>query len=201
MGHNIRYEDYSLTVDKAKVQKSWDEYVRHEDWGEGASGLPNSIRWLDRTFDTYEDAQRFIEKEDERIWYNCMAVKYKAVRYDALRASRQSKKEADLDAAIMAQTDNIFKLEKASSIQNRTSEYIGCEKCGSRLKRTLLRGEHCPLCGTDLRSKTNLDRMANARAKYEELIKKRDAEEKKRIDALKKASGEIRWLVKIEYHT
>ena len=131
MGHNIMHEDYPLNVDKNRVQESWDEYVRHADWGEGASGLPNPIRWIDRTFDNYEAARAFIEKEDEHHWYNCMAVKYKAVKYDSLRQSKRSKKEEELTAAIKAQMDNLNKIEKAASIQNRTSEYIGCEKCGS----------------------------------------------------------------------
>jgi hypothetical protein len=201
MGHNVRYEDYPLNVDKKQVQSGWDEYVRHEDWGEGASGLPNSIRWLDRTFDSYEAARSFIEKQDERIWYNCMAVKYKDVKHDALRSSKPSKKETELIAAIKAQRENLDKITRNASVQNRTSEYIGCEKCGSKLKRTLLRSQFCPLCGNDLRSKTNLDRIANAGARLDELIKKRDLEEEKRLDGLKKTSSEIRWLVKVEYHT
>ena len=201
MSHNINYYDYKLTVNKREVEDDLNDYVRHADWEEGAGGLPNPIRWVDRTFDSYDAAKKYIEDQDKRIWYNCMAVKYKTVKRDALRQSRQSKKEEELTAAIKAQMDNLNKIEKQASIQNRTSEYIGCEKCGSKLKRTLLKTEYCPLCHNDLRSKTNLDRMANARAKYNELIEKRDAEEKKRIESLKMSSGEIRWLVKIEYHT
>lgn len=201
MSHNISHYTYSLNVNKREVEEEMNELVRHEDWQEGASGLPNPIRWVDRTFNTRDEAEAYIENEDRKHWYNCMAVKYKTVKHDALRQSKQSKKEEELTAAIKAQMDNLNKIEKGASVQNRTSEYIGCEKCGSKLKRTLLKTERCPLCGNDLRSKTNLDRMANARAKYNELIQKRDAEEKKRIESLKKTAGEIRWLVKIEYHT
>lgn len=201
MSHNVRYYDYKVNVNKSEVQEELDDYVRHADWEEGASGLPNPIRWVDRTFNSYEEAKAFIEREDRNRWYNCMAVKYRTVKSDALRQSKQSKKEAELTARIKEQMDRLNKLTELSSIQNRTSEYIGCEKCGSKLKRELLKGECCPLCRNDLRSKTNLERMANARARADALRDERDAEEKKRIESLKKSSGEIRWLVKIEYHT
>jgi len=201
MSHNIQYASYPLSVKKIDVQEEWDEYVRHEDWQEGASGTPNPIRWVDRTFPNYDAAQQYIEEQDRRIWYNCMAVKYETVKRDALRASKPSKKEEELSAQIKATMDSLNKIEKQASIQNRTSEYIGCEKCGSKLKRTLLKSEYCPLCRNDLRSKTNLERMANARKKADELRDRREALEKKRVEDLKKTSREVKWLVKIEYHT
>lgn len=201
MSHNIEMASYALNVNKREVQEYWDEVVRHEDWQEGASGLPNSINWVDRTFPNRDAAEQYIEEQDRRTWYNCMAVKYETVKRDALRASKPSKKETELTEQIKATMDSLNKIEKQASIQNRTSEYIGCEKCGSKLKRTLLKTEYCPLCRNDLRSKTNLDRMANARKKIDELRNRREELEKKRIDELKKASKEVMWLVKIEYHT
>lgn len=36
----------------------------------------------------------------------------------------------------------------------RTSDYIGCQKCGSKLSRQYLKSSKCPLCGDDLRSNT-----------------------------------------------
>lgn len=193
MGHNIRHEDYPLTVNKQKVEASWNEYVRHEDWQEGASGLPNPIRWVDRVFDSYNDAYAYIEREDRNHWYNCMAVKYKDYP-----TPKPSKSLADLNARVKAQQDNLNKIVNDSGIQHRTSEYIGCEKCGSKLKRTLLKGNKCPLCGEDLRSKTNLDRIANATAK---LTKLREQYAEAYEAEQKKAKYEIRWLVKVEYHT
>ena len=190
MGHNIRYEDYKLDVDKKKVQASWDEYVQHEDWQEGASGLPMPIRWVDSIFESYDDARKYIEREDERTWYNCMAVKYKEYKRNP-----NSKAILDLDKRIKDQYDNIEKIKKEASIKNRTSKYIGCPACGSSLSSEHLHGEKCPLCGNDLRSPTNLNRIANANRKYNDLLTKR-AEQIKKDN-----KPEIRWLVKIEYHT
>ena len=190
MSHNIHYTDYKEDVNKQKVQNSLDEYVRHEDWGEGASGTPNPIRWVDRVYESYEEAQKAIEREDARTWYNCMAVKYKSYMRPA-----KSKAVTEIEQRIEEQRQAVAKLIKDSSIQNRKSEYIGCPKCGSSLKRTLLRGECCPLCHEDLRSATNLSRIENARKKLDELSKKKE-------EAVRKSTKpEIRWLVKIEYHT
>ena len=201
MSHNIHTETYPLNVNKRAVQAHMDEIVIHEDWQEGASGTPTDIRWLDRTFETLEDAENFIEEEDKRIWYNCMAVKYKSIPEEAVRKSKPTKKEADLTSAINAQSENIKKIIAQASIQNRTSEYIGCEECGSKLKRVLLRSEYCPLCRADLRSKTNIERINNAQKKLDELKKRCKAETDKRLAALAKIKHEVRWLVKIEYHT
>lgn len=41
----------------------------------------------------------------------------------------------------------------------RTSEYIGCKNCGSKLFRKYLTGNYCPLCKNDLRSATVIERL------------------------------------------
>ena len=47
MSHNIRYAEYPENVNRKKVQANWDNHVRHEDWQEGANGLPGQIRWIE----------------------------------------------------------------------------------------------------------------------------------------------------------
>ena len=54
----------------------------------------------------------------------------------------------------------------------RTSEFIGCQKCGSKLKRIYLKSTYCPLCGEDLRSKTVQDTLQRYRIRIKELKKK-----------------------------
>lgn len=41
----------------------------------------------------------------------------------------------------------------------RTSEYIGCKKCGSKLSSKYLTSNYCPLCKEDLRSATIIERL------------------------------------------
>ena len=44
MGHNIKYFEYKEDVDRRKVEAQLDNYVAHEDWQEGCSGLNSPIR-------------------------------------------------------------------------------------------------------------------------------------------------------------
>lgn len=54
----------------------------------------------------------------------------------------------------------------------RTSEFIGCPKCGSKLKRIYLKSTYCPLCKADLRSKTVQDALQRYKTRINELKKK-----------------------------
>ena len=78
-------------------------------------------------------------------------------------------------------------------MKNRKSEYIGCPKCGSKLFREYLKAEFCPLCRTDLRSQTTLEALANFDKRREKVQDQLEAEKEKQ-------NGEVRWLIKYEYH-
>lgn len=58
MSHNIKYFEYKEDVDRRKVQAELDNYVAHEDWQEGCSGLSSPIRWIEScgVLGSYEDA-------------------------------------------------------------------------------------------------------------------------------------------------
>ena len=75
--HNIEYSSYPLNVNRKEVKRQWDEVVSHEDWREGASSLPNPIRWIeDGISNSYDEAEERIKKIDNG-WYDQIAVKYK----------------------------------------------------------------------------------------------------------------------------
>ena len=73
MGHNVKHLDYHCSVSQRQVQKRLDNYVACEDWQEGASGLPNPIRWIDRLCKSRDEAMEYIKSHD-RGWYDCLAV-------------------------------------------------------------------------------------------------------------------------------
>jgi hypothetical protein len=77
--HNIKYLSYHCSASKRQIEKRLNAYVAREDWEEGASGLPSPIRWIDKVFKTYDEAEAYIEGHD-RGWYDCLAVKYKVGR-------------------------------------------------------------------------------------------------------------------------
>ena len=188
--HNIIHRSYPENVNKASVQKELDHLAAMEDWQEGCSGLGSPIRWIDVTLADYDHALQYIEDHDNG-WYDQLAVKYK----DYPRSTKMSKAMADLRTRFDAAVASKNKIAQDGSIKNRTSEYIGCPKCGSKLKASYLRGESCPLCRADLRSPTTLDRLNKAQQRMEELQRKMEEQHKKETKPV------VRWLVKAEYHT
>ena len=79
MAHNIRHLDYHCSRSQREIQKRLDNFVACEDYEEGAVGLPNPIRWIDRVCKNREEAEEYIKSHD-RGWYDCLAVKYKMSR-------------------------------------------------------------------------------------------------------------------------
>ena len=189
MSHNVRYRDYPENVNKRKVQTDWDTFVAHEDWQEGASGLPSGIRWIDSVIcNSYDAAQKYIESIDSG-WYDQLAVRYhvtpKSKKLDELRNIVQTtmKKYRDAESALYA--DGV------------KSAFIGCKKCGSKLNREYVKRNTCPLCGQDFRSDTTKARILAAKKKYESAVTNLQNCEA----SLAKKNSELRWLVKVEYHT
>ncbi len=189
MGHNIEHYDYDEKINKNKVQKDLDTYVSHATWQEGGGGI-DPIRWNDVVCEDYDSAIEWIEKHDKG-WYDCLAVKYK----EPVQTKEKTAKELEL-AQKITEAGKLYN-ERNSVLypKTRTSEYIGCGKCGSRLASKYLNSNYCPVCHTDLRPETTLKAIAAAKAKWEK------AEEIKQEYIKKHSKKEIRWLVKIEYHT
>lgn len=191
--HNIVTSTYDEKVNRKDVQHEWDTYVAHEDWQEGASGLPCAIKWVeDKVFANREEAEEYIKTMDSRISYNCMAVKFKTMKPGVTSKTLESYKRAEV-----AQIEKIENYSKEHGVKTLKAEYIGCSGCGSKLNKAKLWNNVCPLCHTDLRSKTVL----KAIEKYEnnlQVLRDKIKNEEKRIT---EKHYEIQWLVKIEYHT
>lgn len=79
MAHNTKHLDYHCSVSQKQVQKKLDYYVATEDYQEGASGLPQPIRWINHLCKNRDEAMEYIESHD-RCWYDCLAVQYKQGR-------------------------------------------------------------------------------------------------------------------------
>lgn len=188
MGHNIEYRDYPENVDKNEVYASINTYVHHATWEEGGSGIPR-IRWLSKEpLSSRDDAKSYIQEQDN-LNYDCLAVRYRW-------AVKHTKAYDEASAKYQAAFQRWRKLYNAKYADTVSSEYVGCKNCGSKLARKYLRSNNCPLCLADLRSKTTLDTIARAKATL-------DTREKELAEAERKMNqkGQVRWLVKFEYHT
>lgn len=76
MAHNIKHFDYHCSFSQKQVEKRLNHFVAVEDWEEGASGLPQPIRWINHVCKDREEAEEYIKSHD-RGWYDCLAVQYK----------------------------------------------------------------------------------------------------------------------------
>ncbi len=139
-------------------------------------------------FKSYEEAEEYLESSEMLSKYS--RSKNYGVRFLSYDKVKPSKKVEELRRRIDETYVKSVEYGKEHSVKNFKSAYVGCPKCGSRLKSDLVVGDRCPLCKTDLRSKTTLDTLKRYKDKIASL-KKEEQEERKKAE--KKA--EIKWLV------
>lgn len=185
--HQIRYEDCKDTAQA----RDWLEKmanVEAQDESDSGGGLPGPIVWRDKTFSTYDKALEYLEKTYRP--YEQVGVKYK----DPVK---ETKVMRDLNVRI---NDELGKkneyIRSHMKKDTCTSKYVGCVGCGSKLSREHLSGNHCPMCGTDLRSISTLKRIEAFDKKVKMLRKRLEDETAKQAEK----NGNVRWLVKFEYH-
>ena len=191
MGHMVNYLVYDINTDKSEITNHANNMAMEE--GDYHSGLNKPIRWIDVVCEDKQQAYEYIKSHDDG-WYDQLAVKYRVYP-----TCEPTKALLNLKERLKKEEEKKKTYERAHSISSFKIEYIGCPNCGSKLKRTLIHGENCPLCRTELRSKTTIETIK----RYEDNIKNigkqiRDEERKINLKNIKKAK--IKWLVKIEYH-
>lgn len=185
--HNIQHYIYPEKVDKRKVFDELNDYVEHECWQEG--GSLDNIRW--ETYPilkTQQEAEEWIKKHDKG-WYDNLAVRFEhPIKFSNEKTKQLAEETRKTCAEYRARSAKLYK-------DTVTSAFIGCKTCGSKLSRTHLRGNNCPVCSAELRPEHMLKSVAAAYNKYKRAV---DAENEY---TLKHSKKEICWLVKIEYHT
>lgn len=191
MGHEIVHRTFDVSKSKEYIANEMDEIARYN--SDSRSGLYGAIRWIDRICTDYDEAYEYLRERDNG-WYEQLAVKYR--EYPKLEPT---KAYSNLEERIKKEKEKKVAYTNAHSISSFKVEYIGCPNCGSKLKRTLLRGERCPLCNTELRSKTTMETLERYENNIKDLMQKLRAEEKKMKEKMA-SKAKIKWLVKIEYH-
>lgn len=188
MSHNIKHATYPENVNKNKVQKEWDHYVKMEDWQEGSGGLPNKIRWIEDTiYASRSDAYAAIAKMDKG-WYDQLAVKFYESDIDP-----SDHHWIDLNERMAAATKELENRKNILYPATLQSNLITCKNCNSKLARTYLNSNFCPVCNTDLRPESMKTSIKAAKSKYDHRVSE--------IEKYKSRHKKVNWLVKIEYHT
>ena len=190
--HEILYRTFPLKEDRKDIEAELDSLAAAEsDYGDC---LPKPIRFIDRTFDTYNEAVAFIESEDKGS-YDQLAVKY--LDYPNFRKSRKYEElERKLNEAAIKATEEQCRFYYADS----KSEFLSCRTCSSRLRTFYLHNNRCPVCGNDMRPGGVLQHIEALKGKADEIREKLEAEERHLQEKQRKTAVE-KWLVKIEYHT
>lgn len=188
--HNVEYFTYDENIKRDWVQRELDHYVSCETHREGGHGLGQSIRWLEN-LPVQGDrglAEKAIEQND-RGWYDQLAVKFLEPvlgftdkKVEELRA----KERTALDA---------YHAKDSVWAKGLKAEYVSCKTCGSKLRRQYIQTNYCPLCRKDLRPESTLKAVEAAKSRWHK------AQEATKAYIDQHAKKNVKWLVKIEYHT
>ena len=190
MGHAVNYDSFSTKQSKDSIYAEVNRRAIYD--GDYHTSI-TAIKWHDNVcLDSYEDAEKFIEKHDS--YYGQLAVKYKEQK-----DFKPSKALADMQERLKQAKKAYYELDNAFHFKNHKSATVGCKECGSKIAIGYLHSNCCPVCHKDLRPESTLARILALKNKMNDLAKKcKEKEKAERLKSIKKADEY--WLVKTEYH-
>lgn len=153
---------YTYSPCKGVVYKIWHE---EEEYGNDTHGWQANIEYSDGLIDvTYkemraEDALSKLRKKLEDLDSE-----------GRFPWEPKTKKELDAEKRLKTLEKKLEEYEEKTDVRiARTSEFIGCSVCGSKLSRILLKNTYCPLCRNDLRSATVQDTIKRYKEKISDI--------------------------------
>lgn len=192
MGHYITYE---IAEDENHIWRIAEDFAYYNaDRRINPNGEYHGVLTIHKEmqpFETHQDAHNYLQ-------HTCTKrCDDHAVPFYAPVKQRTNKKIQDLQRRILETRDKYYDLDAKSWIGYRTSAYIGCPECGSKIdKKHLKQGENlCPCCRTDLRPPSTHKRLNGYIEKIKELENRLKTEEKIEY---KKGKQVIMWLAKLE---
>lgn len=184
MGHVVGYLSEKENCNRKLVMSAIVERAERD--GDGYDG---GVKWHDevKPLANRDEAEAFIRAKDNG-WYDDHAVRY----YD-YSGAKVTKKIGELQTKARELAEKRAAYEKEHSVRTFKAALISCHKCGSKLAREYLKSDRCPLCYTDLRSDTTLETLKKYEERKKEVLEQIEKEKQKQ-------TGEVRWLIKYEYH-
>lgn len=171
MGHSISHYTRKVTT-KKDLQAFIDEITENAYDPQETSSYHGNLTVHDKTiYKNYDEALQAIESYDNG-WYDDHIVQYWGISTEGQKKVQEMNKKRD-------------EYINAHSIHLRSSKYVGCQGCGSKLYLGYIKGEKCPLCQTDLRPESTIEKIKWYDKKAKEIAEKYKAKF---------------WLAKIEYH-
>lgn len=190
MSHITNYYYFNENIDKNTVEAEINYEVEMETWKEGGGGLPRSITWYDNVIcESKEDAENTIKDLDDGK-YRQIAVKYKKHI-----PGKKTKALINKEKQVETLSNELYDLDHKQYFKNHKSKRITCKKCDSAINKDYIKRHWCPLCGNDLRNKTEIDKVEKKKEKLSNLKK-----QIKKMELKSSKKYAIKWLVKVEYH-
>jgi viroplasmin and RNaseH domain-containing protein len=173
---------------KFALHQSQECYENGNDGYAGHIGIVPGLQVYDKEFDSYEDAEEWLEESCEK-WECAKAVKY------AVQAEKMSKSAQDTVSRYEKLDREYVEFDRTAlqEIKSAKSLTIGCKNCGSSISRKHLYNVNCPICNTKEAF------LSNSRKERKKRLKERrsDAFEKaKKAKKTKPVQGtKYAWLV------
>ena len=205
MSHYIatRAFDYCNNSEKQKkeIQCALDNYATHH--GDGQIGLGNKIEWTSKEFESFPEAQEWLENHEGFYWQG--AAKFKVYEKSSNNKSeRLQKKQEELQKKRVKIKSDLSDYVEKNNVKNRKSAFVGCPVCGSKLNKEYIPiqfySQNCPLCHSDLFSETTKNRIKNYRIQLDDLEKQIEQVQKQKEKAKKTGKFTWKWAVKFEFH-
>lgn len=187
--------DYQIIEKEKDILPAAEDFAYHNHGGEYHGNINISHR---KPLNNYQEAYNYIEYHTKNSINYDMAVRF----YDTDNL-HSTEKEEKLKEKIQIKNQKLKDYIIKNKLTTKKSAFFGCPTCGSRIARQYFENQklpehvivNCPVCQTDLRSKTILKQINNFEEKLIDLNKELVFETCKRIK-----SYPIKWLVKIEVH-
>lgn len=198
LDHICEYYIYPANANKDKIYEELQEIVKCR-----SEGSLDHIRWLDRRPCTNKQAaEKFIEANDSG-WFDCLAVRYYGITDVAAFGETEEYKRLANKLSLVAQ--KYISLNEKLFFENKKTEFVLCKNCRSKLALAYLPSNLCPVCNSDMRSKSTIDRLNGYKRAMSSIYYEINAERLRYLVKAERAAGQqmkgtkINWLVKIEY--
>ena len=142
-----------------------------------------------KVFNGYEEAEAALEGRRSEWSRNYTGY----VAFRDLESINETKRIIELKEKIKSESKKKIRYSLDNNVKDQKADFIGCHKCGSKINKTYIQANRCPVCNNDLRSDTFKKRMANYQEKIDKLTKELNEEKKKNA-----AKAPIKYLVMYE---
>ena len=198
MGHIISMLTFPAEMKRERIQAECDEWGNSNcdlmERGGRYGGLGSPVQFKDKLFEDYDSAQEYLAQTTGS--YMETAVKYKEYP-----RTQPSKAMEDLNRRIKEYNERIQALN-IPHYQGAKQATVKCKCCGSSHATKFCGNTYrnnCPVCRSDLRPQSTLERIESYKSKLKDLEKRLKEEEGKQ----NRKNGNkvsIRWMVCCEVH-